>query len=131
MKKTIHVSFPGGKKVYAEVGGRVVHTDQSVENGGDGTAPEPFLIFMISIATCAGVYALNFCERRALQTQDMSLSMRYEFNREKGICKEVYIDLKLPTGFPEKYKKAVLKAMDLCAVKRHMMDPPEFVMSTG
>lgn len=34
------------------------------------------------------------------------------------------IDLKLPPGFPERYKKAILKSMDLCTVKRHIVHPP-------
>ena len=28
--------------------------------------------------------------------------------------------------FPEKYKGAIIKAMDLCTVKKHILNPPEF-----
>jgi hypothetical protein len=34
----IRITFPEGKRVDADFGVRVVHTDQSVEHGGAGTA---------------------------------------------------------------------------------------------
>ena len=131
MENLITVTFPGGKKVNAEVDGRVVSTDQPVHNGGGGTAPEPFTLFMASIGTCAGLYARNFCEAREISIQGMKLVLRYDFNWETKRCDKLYLDLKLPEDFPEKYKKAILKAMDLCTVKRHMMQPPEFIMTAN
>ena len=102
-----------------------------IEIGGNGSAPEPFTLFLTSIATCAGLYALNFCQVREIPTDTMSLSMRYDFDLKTKRCEKLYIDLKLPTGFPQKYEKAILKAMDLCTVKRHMVDPPEFIMNAS
>ena len=131
METTINVSFTGGKKMEARVGEKTILTDVPPEIGGNGSAPEPFTLFLSSIATCAGLYALNFCQVREIPTETMSLSMRYDFDLKTKRCEKLYIDLKLPTGFPQKYEKAILKAMDLCSVKRHMMDPPEFIMSAS
>jgi putative redox protein len=36
------------------------------------------------------------------------------------------MDVDLPAGFPEKYRDAVLRAVDQCAVKRHLARPPQF-----
>jgi len=47
----------------------------------------------------------------------------------KGIAK-IMISIELPPEFPEKYKEAVANAANLCAVKRHIMEPPEFVVET-
>jgi ribosomal protein S12 methylthiotransferase accessory factor len=33
--------------------------------------------------------------------------------------------LTLPTEFPEKYKAAIFRTVDLCTVKKHIMSPPE------
>ena len=130
MKTSIDVSFTGGKKMAARVGNKTITTDLPPEIGGNGTAPEPFTLFLTSIATCAGLYALNFCEAREIPTNDMTLSMRYDFDLKTKRCETLTIDLKLPTGFPPKYQKAILKAMDLCTVKQHMVNPPEFIMNT-
>ena len=37
----IVVTFPGGKRVDAVVGGHLVRTDQPTDNGGDDDAPTP------------------------------------------------------------------------------------------
>ena len=36
------------------------------------------------------------------------------------------IEIHLPEDFPEKYEQAVIKAINGCAVKIHMQNPPEF-----
>ncbi|MDD5207119.1 MAG: OsmC family protein [Desulfobacterales bacterium] len=129
MNKVIDVTFPGGKKVYAQINDRIIHTDQTIENGGEGTAPEPFHLFVASIATCAGVYALEFCQARKIPAEGMGLTMTYEWDERKQACEKFNINLRLPPGFPDKYKKAVIRVMDLCAVKRHIVNPPEFIIT--
>ncbi|RJR43200.1 MAG: osmotically inducible protein OsmC [Desulfobacteraceae bacterium] len=127
----MEVFFPGGKRVDARIGDMVVHTDQSRENGGEGSAPEPFQPFLVSIATCAGFYALEFCRTREISTEGMALSLSYEFDEKKHACERLNIELKLPSGFPERYKRPILKSMDLCTVKRHIVHPPEFVITAN
>ena len=36
------------------------------------------------------------------------------------------MNLTLPPNFPEKYIPAIIKAMNLCYVKKHLHEPPEF-----
>jgi putative redox protein len=131
MEKTIAVEFPGGKRVDARMGGVVIHTDQTKENGGEGTAPEPFQLFLASIATCAGIYAVEFCRARGLSGEGMTLTMSYEWDEKKHAIETMHIELKLPPGFPDQYKKAVIRAMDLCTVKKHIIHPPEFVITAN
>ena len=64
MSSEMTVDFPGGKKVTAHYDDFEMATDQGVDSGGEGTAPEPFDFFLASLATCAGYYVLKFCEGR-------------------------------------------------------------------
>lgn len=123
---TIEVSFPGGKRIDAKVGNFVIHTDQSEKYGGSASAPEPFDLFLASIATCAGIFAWNFCEIRELSTDGMALHMDCERDEKKKLFSHIVLRLTLPADFPEKYQKGILRAMELCTVKRHMMDSPAF-----
>jgi ribosomal protein S12 methylthiotransferase accessory factor len=131
MLKEIEVSFPGRKKIDAKVGDFVVHTDQSLANGGGETAPEPFQLFLASIATCAGIYALEFCRAREIPSEGMALTMSCEWDEKQQGIKKMHIDLKVPPGFPDRYKKAVTRVMDLCSVKKHIIHPPEFVITAS
>ncbi|MDA3938437.1 MAG: hypothetical protein PF693_03885 [Spirochaetia bacterium] len=65
------VTFPGNKKVDVEFGKFKVKSDQKVISGGDNTAPEPFYIFLSSIGSCAGIYAVSFYDTRELNTEGM------------------------------------------------------------
>ena len=75
----IKITFPGGKKVDAEVTGMVIHTDQPKLEGGEDTAPGPYLLFLASIGTCAGIYVLSFCQERNIPTDKITLTERLVF----------------------------------------------------
>ena len=130
MNNDFKVTFPGGKRVDAEFKGFVVKTDQPVHQGGDASAPAPFDHFLASIATCSGIYVLSFCQMRNIPTEDISLTMRIERDPVKKMVGKIYLDVHLPEEFPERYQKAVIKAINGCAVKLHLQDPPEFEIKT-
>ena len=121
----INVRCAGGQKVEATVKDYTVITDQPVATGGEGSAPSTFDLFLASIATCAGVYVYQFCMQRDIPVENVGLVMRTERNQETGMLDRIGIEVRLPSDFPRKYEWAVLRAVDLCAVKKHLMDPPE------
>jgi putative redox protein len=121
---TMTVSFPGGKRVDAEFGGFRIRTDQPPKAGGDGSAPQPFDLFLASIATCAGVYVKGFCDARSIPTDGLAMSMRVERDAEKHRVVQLVMEIQLPDGFPERHRDAVIRAADQCAVKKHIFDPP-------
>ncbi len=129
----IKITFPGGKKVNAEVNGMVIPTDQSKLDGGEASAPSPYLHFLASIGTCAGIYVLSFCQERKIPTENITLTERLEFatNPEgKSFLDTIAIDINVPPDFPEKYHKALIKVADQCAVKKAIMHPPKFAINT-
>ncbi len=131
MSKIVEVGFPGGKQVDARIGDAVIKTDQSVKNGGEGSAPEPFQLFLASIATCSGIYALEFCQARKISTEGMAFTMVCDFDPETRLYKKMTLNLKLPDGFPKKHEAAIIRSMDLCAVKKHIINAPEFEIKTS
>ena len=74
------VYFPGGKKVNADYNGFTIETDQMVMAGGEGSAPQPFDLFLASIGTCAGIYVLGFCQQRGLPTEGIEIIQTIEPN---------------------------------------------------
>ncbi len=131
MIKTIEVGFPGGKRVDAIIDDRTIQTDQRAENGGEGAAPEPFELFLASIATSAGIYAHGFCQARDIGTVGLGLTMSCEKDLEAKLYKKISLKLTLPEGFPTEHEAAIKRAMDLCAVKKHIMNAPEFEIVTS
>lgn len=126
MSKKVSVVFHGGKRIDAEIGGHTVKSDQPEEDGGTNSAPTPSEYFLASIAACTGLYASGFCENRDIPIDDLSLDMEYENDEKTHMVTRIVYRLRLPPEFPEKYRKAIVRAMEKCYVKKHLMDPPDF-----
>ena len=124
MASSMEMTFPGGVAVDAHFEGTTIRTDQPVRHGGGGTAPAPFELFLASIGTCAGFYALRFCQERQIPTEGMSVSMAWERNPATKLISDIRIQISLPPGFPEKYRTAVVRAADQCTVKKHLLEAP-------
>jgi putative redox protein len=123
---TMKVTFPGNKRVDAEYHGHTIRTDQSPAGGGEGSAPQPFDLFLASIATCAGIYVKGFCDSRHIPTEGLGLEMGIEKDPKTHRISKLTLDIQLPEGFPEKHRESIVRAADLCSVKKHIHNPPEF-----
>ena len=131
MNNTIEMNFPGGKKVDCRIGNFTIHTDQTENHGGEESAPTPFQLFMASLGTCAANFALEFCQIRGISTDGLSLFTHFSIDDKTKIISEVTIEVILPREFPEKYKNSIAKAIDLCVVKKNIVNSPEFKIITG
>ncbi len=120
------ISFPGEKRIYAEYNGFTIETDFVKSDGGEESAPTPYSLFLASIGTCAGAFVLDFCHSRSIDTRDIKIQLQYCRSEKTHLTEQINLCIDLPKGFPEKYKSAVIKAADLCTVKRNILTPPRF-----
>lgn len=125
------IDSPGGKKVNASYNGVVIETDQSAAHGGDESAPEPFTLFLASIGTCAGIFVYSFCANKGIDASGIRIIQKnIPAENGKGVG-TVSLTIELPDSFPEKYRDAIVRVADLCTVKKHILNPPEFEIKTG
>ena len=131
VEREVKVMFGGGLRIDAEYRGFLIKTDQPVGDGGETSAPAPFDLFLASLATCAGYYALTFCYTRGIATEGLSVSLVTQREQGAKLVGRMIIRLGLPAGFPEKYRAAIVKAVDSCTVKAHFSHPPVFEIVTS
>ncbi|MCU0508990.1 MAG: OsmC family protein [Anaerolineae bacterium] len=124
------IDFPGGARVDAHFGGYDILTDQPPYAGGQGSAPAPFTLFLASLGTCAGIYVLGFCKQRGLPTDGIRIIQRMESDPATRMISKVELEIQLPPEFPEKYKEAVIRSAEQCAVKKHLENPPRMTVVT-
>lgn len=122
----ILIDFPGGSRVDAHFGNFTVPTDQPPT----ASAPTPFELFLASIATCAGIYVLGFCQQRGLSTEGIQVMQRIHPNPVTGMIDEIDLEILIPPSFPEKYRGSLIRAAELCKVKKHLEKPPKFNVTT-
>jgi putative redox protein len=119
----MEIGFPGRKKVETEFKGNTIALGSDIDN-------EPSLealdLFFISLGLCAGKYVMEFCRTRKIPYEETKILLRTEWDEDKKMHTQVLIHIRLPKEFPEKYKKAVIKAVNLCSVKKHILTPPTF-----
>jgi ribosomal protein S12 methylthiotransferase accessory factor len=130
MSNSMTVSFPGGKRVNAAYDGFEIATDQCKESGGEGSAPEPFDLFLASLATCAGIYVLGFCQKRNIPHEGIRLTQKWEKDEKTKRLTDVRISIEVPPDFPEKYHSALVRVAGQCTVKKTMENPPQFDVKT-
>mgnify|MGYP001241893026 CR=1 FL=1 len=124
------IDFPGGARVDAHFGPYTVKTDQPPAGGGEGSAPTPFATFLASIGTCAGIYVLGFCRQRGLPTEGIRIIQRLHSDRFSGLVSKIDLEIQVPPTFPQNYVPALIRSAELCAVKKHFENPPEFEITS-
>ena len=120
------IDFPGGSRVDAHFGPFTVATDQLPET----SAPSPFALFLASIGTCAGYYVHEFCRKREIPADGLRIIERTHVGAD-GIVERISLDVQLPADFPEKYRDSVVRAAQLCTVKKHLERPPSIEITTN
>jgi len=121
------IDFPGGARVDAHFGPHTVKTDQPPA----ASAPTPFAVFLASIGTCAGIYVLGFCQQRGLPTDGIRIVQRMHSNPMSGMISQIDLEIQVPESFPEKYRTSLIRSAELCAVKKHLDNPPKFEVTTA
>lgn len=121
------IDFPGGARVDAHYGPFTIMTDQPPAS----TAPTPFALFLASLGTCAGIYVLGFCQQRGLPTEGIKIVQRMQRDPVSGLVSHVELDIQVPPSFPEKYYSSLVRSAELCAVKKHLENPPVFDVHTS
>jgi len=123
------ISFPGGKKVKASFNDYIVNTDQPVKSDGEGLYPDPFSLFISSLGTCTGFYVLRFCQERNIQTDNIEIILRTDWNDQSKLIENIDIAIEGGIDIPDKYHSAIIKAASICTVKRHLENPPKINLS--
>jgi putative redox protein len=120
------IDFPGGSRVDAHFGPFTIKTDQLPA----ASAPTPFATFLASLGTCAGIYVLGFCQQRGLPSEGIRIMQRMHNDPSTGMVSKIDLEIQVPQSFPEKYLPSLVRAAELCAVKKHIENPPEFDVYT-
>jgi putative redox protein len=120
------IDFPGGSRVDAHFGNFTVATDQPPV----ASAPTPFAVFLSSIGTCAGIYVLGFCQQRGIPTEGVRIVQHVYSNPMTHMVDKIDLEIQVPPAFPDKYRDSLIRSAELCAVKKHLENPPKFGITT-
>lgn len=125
MDPDLVVTFPEGKVIEARYKDYVVRVGDD-ERWYEGPPPSPFDLFLISIGTCAAANVYAFMTHRDIPTENARVILHRFTDPEKKMITKFSFEVVLPKEFPDKYRRAMIRVVDACAVKQHIQLPPEF-----
>jgi len=131
MRQELTINLKGGMKVDASVRDFTVSTDQPRSDEGCNSAPTPLELFFASLGTCAGTNVAYFCIEREIPYKDINIKLIVDRDDRTRAVRKISLDIRVPADFPEKYKDALLKAVDLCAVKKAIRAQPDIVATVS
>jgi ribosomal protein S12 methylthiotransferase accessory factor len=50
---------------------------------------------------------------------------------QTGLIGKGEMEIQVPPAFPEKYRPSLIRSAQLCAVKKHLENPPDFEINTS
>ena len=118
----MEIRLAGGKRIDALYNGFEIRTDQAANSGGEASAPEPFDLFLASLGTCAGHYVNSFCTERKIPTDEIRIVQTWSRDAARKLD-AIRLEIRVPGSFPEKYRKALVRAADQCSVRKVLQAP--------
>ncbi len=88
----------------------------------------PAELFIASLGTCIGVYAVRFCNRHNLPTAGLKVSLDWTVVKDPGRIGTIKAELHYPHDIPETEKKGLLRMAEACFVHESIVHPPEIVV---
>lgn len=119
----LELTYPGGYKTKSTLYGFDVFTDYPTYLGGENTAPAPWDLFLVALASCQGIHIRNFCAQHNISTEGIRLLLDQtpsEDNPDKFT--EFNLQIELPKDFPEDLKEGLLQAARSCRVVKHLTE---------
>ncbi|MCX5907033.1 MAG: OsmC family protein [Deltaproteobacteria bacterium] len=102
-----------------------VITDQPEKEGGTDKAMTPAELFVASLGTCIGVFAVRFCKRHNLPTEGMKVSLDWAVVKDPVRIGSIRVELHYPHQITEDERKGLLRMADACFVHETILHTPE------
>jgi uncharacterized OsmC-like protein len=120
----VNVTYLGDAQFEAEARGHKVICDQPESNGGanEGMTPPEFLL--VSLATCAAYYAVEYLKIKGLPRDAVRVSVSAGKAKNPARLDPFAIRIETPGVEDPQHLEGVRRAAEKCLVKNTMLNPP-------
>jgi uncharacterized OsmC-like protein len=120
----ISVDWASGDSFVIDVRAHFLTVDQPYADGGQDLGPTPTELFVASLAGCVGFSAERFLRRHDIVPDGLRVECDFEMGERPARVERIEIRLRLPAGFPESRRAALLAVVEHCAVHNSLAKPP-------
>ena len=109
---------------FEEDGGYVIRSDGRAIAPGPGPLPAPPVLFLGSIAACAGLFAFDYLRARRLPHEGLRVTAEAGHAEGPRRLSDLAIRVILPAPIDERHMAPLRRAVDLCTLKNSLTHPP-------
>jgi uncharacterized OsmC-like protein len=122
----MNITYKGGTRFDAQTQNHTIIVDQPKEGGGQDAGPTPPELFITSLGSCIGIYALWFCQKRKIPYEGMRININWSKSANPPARVDaIQIKIELPNGCPKEYQEPLIKNVEKCMVHNSITHPPE------
>ena len=114
--------YLGGLRFKVAVRGHQVVSDQPLENKGEDAGISPPEFLLISLATCAGHYAMEYLKSRKLPVEGLTVEVSAEKLKGPARLGDFRIEVTAP-DLPAGHESMLLRAVRSCLIHNPLMNP--------
>lgn len=119
----------GGFRFVSDIRGHEVVVDNTVESGGTDTGPTPPELVAVALGTCVGIYAVNFCKKHHISTDEMVIHTDWDKSTDPVRIGAMAVTVILPAGVPEDKRDAFMATVRKCLVHNTLCQSPELAIT--
>lgn len=120
----ISVDWTSGDSFVIDVRAHFLTVDQPYADGGQDLGPTPTELFVASLAACVGFYAERFLRRHDIAPEGLRVDCDFELGERPARVERIDIKLRLPPGFPESRREALMAVVEHCTIHNSLTRPP-------
>ncbi len=125
------VEYAGGMKFVARHRDHELTTDLTESGGGANTAMSPPEVFIAALATCIGVYVVNFAKRHQIPVEGMTIDADWQVVDGPRRVGAIQIGIKIPGTTSGEHRAALKRVAQQCLVHNTLHHAPDIDISVG
>jgi len=120
----VRIQHLGDVMFEASARGHRVVCDQPPDNGGSDSGMTPPEYLLVSLGTCAGVYAAQYLKARSLPAQGLEIKVTAEKAAQPARLGRFRIEVTAP-AVDARHQAGILRAVKACLIHNTLLNAPE------
>ena len=125
----ISISNEKGLLQRISIGPHILHSDVSVELGGEGSAPEPHDLFDAALGACKALTLALYAKQRGLPLEGLDVKLNRDDSQERQGIYRLDVELTLHGALDDAQRQQLLRVADKCPIHK-LMTSSEVQVST-
>ena len=126
----MQVEYKGGWEFRADSRSHSIIIDLPAQMKGEDKGMTPPELFIASLASCVGVYVVDYCKAQNISTDGLKVVANYE-DVEGGPARigKISLEIVMPGGVPQEHRNPLMKMAAQCKVHNTICTLPDIRMT--